>query len=253
MTWLLLSCTSTLKGAQSYESVIQRVSDSGSLVEYNYDLAVKNISQGFQNVLDLNHFEFSSGTGKALPKVLLLSTKKDTPVCDVSDPVVRKLGVDALPAIVGWLSNGEKHTLKTRISVKDIKYAVEDLSALLDDFEKRNKKAASSQAKKPHSEERDKQIPLLIPFNFDGAYSIQSGPSSAKRTRFKIRLFLKGNGQRIDVEAIRNALMLGALFGPGSHRRKRTSVRPRRRFKSDWGLDSTEGAQIDGLLITFSL
>ncbi|CAL5438358.1 unnamed protein product [Camellia sinensis] len=143
----------------------------------------------FQNVLDLNHFEFSSGTGETLPKVLLLSTKKDTPVIwrvlsglyrkrfvfydaevhDVSDPAARKLGVDALPAVVGWLSNGEKHTLKTRISVKDIKSAVEDLRALLDGFEKRNKKAASSQAKKPHCEAGDKQIPLLLPFNFDAA------------------------------------------------------------------------------------
>lgn len=49
---------------------------------------------------------------------------------------------------------------------------------------------------------------------------------------FKIRLFLEGNGQRIDVEAIRNALTSGAPFGPGSHRRKRTSVRPDRRGKS---------------------
>ncbi|KAL7227528.1 hypothetical protein ACSBR1_022393 [Camellia fascicularis] len=182
MTWLLLSCTSTLKGAQSYKSVIQR---TPRVFVYSY----RNISQGFQNVLDLNHFEFSSGTGETLPKVLLLSTKKDTPVIwrvlsglyhkrfvfydaevrDVSDPAVRKLGVDALPAVVGWLSNGEKHTLKTRISVKDIKSAVEDLSALLDGFEKRNKKAASSQAKKPHCEAGDKHIPLLLPFNFDAA------------------------------------------------------------------------------------
>ncbi|CAL5351521.1 unnamed protein product [Camellia sinensis] len=171
-----------------------RVSDSGSLVEYNGDLAVKSLKTfcqehlpRFSNRVDLNHFEFSSGTGETLPKVLLLSTKKDTPVIwcvlsglyrkrfvfydaevrDVSDPAVRKLGVDALPAVVGWLSNGEKHTLKTRISVKDIKSAVEDLSALLDGFEKRNKKVASSQAKKPHSETGDKQIPLLTPFNFD--------------------------------------------------------------------------------------
>ncbi|KAI7991378.1 DnaJ protein ERDJ3A [Camellia lanceoleosa] len=132
---------------------------------YSYKVTV-NISQGFQNVLDLNHFEFSSRTGETLPKVLLLSTKIDTPVIwrvlsglyckrfvfydaevrDVPDPAVRRLGVDALPAVVGWLSNGEKHTLKTRISVKDIKSAVEDLRALLDGFEKRNKKAASSQA-----------------------------------------------------------------------------------------------------------
>ncbi|KAL7227530.1 hypothetical protein ACSBR1_022395 [Camellia fascicularis] len=148
-----------------------RVSDSGSFVEYNGDLAMKSLKTfcqehlpRFSKRVDLNHFEFSSGTGKTLPKVLLLSTKKDTPViwcvlsglyrkrfvfydveaCDVSDPTVRKLGIDAFPAVVGWLSNGDKHTLKTQISMKDIKSAVEDLSALLDGFEKRNKKAASS-------------------------------------------------------------------------------------------------------------
>ncbi|KAL6987854.1 hypothetical protein U1Q18_013600 [Sarracenia purpurea var. burkii] len=71
-----------------------RSSDSGSLVECNGDLAVH----------------------------------------DVSDPKVRRLGVDALPAVVGWLTNGEKHILKTGISVKDIKSAVEDLSALLEGF-----------------------------------------------------------------------------------------------------------------------
>ncbi|GMP85941.1 hypothetical protein CsSME_00038914 [Camellia sinensis var. sinensis] len=34
----------------------------------------------FSKRVDLNHFEFSSGTGEILPKVLLLTTKKDTPV-----------------------------------------------------------------------------------------------------------------------------------------------------------------------------
>uniref|UniRef100_A0A7N2M5M0 Uncharacterized protein n=1 Tax=Quercus lobata TaxID=97700 RepID=A0A7N2M5M0_QUELO len=51
-----------------------------------------------------------------------------TMVQDVTDLTVRRPGVDALPAIVGWLSNGEKHVLKTGISVKDIKSAVNDLS-----------------------------------------------------------------------------------------------------------------------------
>ncbi|KAL7227525.1 hypothetical protein ACSBR1_022390 [Camellia fascicularis] len=166
MTWLLLSCTSTLKGAQSYESVIQRtprvfvysyrVSDSGSLVEYNGDLAVKSLKTFCQEHLP---------SGLYRKRFVFY----DAEVHDVSDPAARKLGVDALPAVVGWLSNGEKHTLKTRISVKDIKSAVEDLRALLDGFEKRNKKAASSQAKKPHCEAGDKQIPLLLPFNFDAA------------------------------------------------------------------------------------
>ncbi len=52
---------------------------------------------------------------------------------------MRKFGVDALSAIVGWLSNGEKHVIKIGISVKNLKYAVDDFSMLLDGFEKKNK------------------------------------------------------------------------------------------------------------------
>lgn len=77
---------------------------------------------------------------------------------------MRRLGVDALPAIVGWLSNGEKHVLKTGISVKDIKSAVNDLSILLDGFEKKNKKEGTRKAK---TSTEEKQIPLLTGFNFD--------------------------------------------------------------------------------------
>jgi hypothetical protein len=77
---------------------------------------------------------------------------------------VRKLEVDALPAIVGWLSNGERHVLKTGISVKDLKSAVDDLSALLDGFEKKNKKAG---ARKVQTNTAEKQIPLLTVSNFD--------------------------------------------------------------------------------------
>ncbi|PSS34699.1 DnaJ protein like [Actinidia chinensis var. chinensis] len=171
-----------------------RVSDGGSLVEYSDDLAVKNLKffcqehlPRFSKRIDLSQFEVSSGAAGILPKVMLLSKKKDTPVIwrvlsglyrnrfsfydaevhDVSDPTVRRLGVDALPAVVGWLSNGEKHILKTGISVKDIKSAVQDLSSVLDAFEKTNKKAASSQAKKAESESEDRQIPLLTGSNFE--------------------------------------------------------------------------------------
>jgi hypothetical protein len=77
---------------------------------------------------------------------------------------VRKLEVDALPAIVGWLSNGERHVLKTGISVKDLKSAVDDLSALLDGFEKKNKKAG---ARNVQTNPVEKQIPLLTVSNFD--------------------------------------------------------------------------------------
>jgi hypothetical protein len=62
-------------------------SEKGSLVEYNDDLAVKNLKSfcqehlpRFSKRVHLNHFEFASSTTVKLPRVMLLSTKKDTPV-----------------------------------------------------------------------------------------------------------------------------------------------------------------------------
>ncbi|KAA8517432.1 hypothetical protein F0562_017725 [Nyssa sinensis] len=171
-----------------------KASESGSLVEYNGDLAMKSLKTfcqdhlpRFSKHINLRNFEFSADTMDTLPKVMLLTTKKDTPVIwcalsglyhkrfvfydaevyDASDPAVRRLGVDALPAVVGWLSNGEKHILKTGTASKDLRTAVHDLSVLLDSFEKKNKAAASSWAKKPWTESGDKQIPLLSGSNFD--------------------------------------------------------------------------------------
>jgi len=88
-------------------------------------------------------------------------------VHDVSDPRVKNLGVDALPAIVGWLPNGEKRVLKTGISVKDLKSAVHDLSKILDKFEESSKKEASSQAKRAQTDPEDGRIPLLSKSNFE--------------------------------------------------------------------------------------
>lgn len=78
---------------------------------------------------------------------------------------MKKLGVDALPAIVGWLSNGEKHVLRTGIFVKDIKFAIHDLSILLDGFEKKNK-VAFAQSNKAQTDSSEK-VPLLTRLNFD--------------------------------------------------------------------------------------
>lgn len=84
---------------------------------------------------------------------------------------MKKLGVDALPAIVGWLSNGEKHILRTGVTVKDLKSAIQDLSELLEGFEKTNKKASSAQSKRAQTESAEKQIPLLTVSNFDALCS----------------------------------------------------------------------------------
>ncbi|KAM7263164.1 hypothetical protein ACFE04_000847 [Oxalis oulophora] len=164
----------------------------GSLLEYAGDLDAKDLKSFCQDHLpkfskrvNLNDFDISRAKDK-VPKVLLLSTKKDTPVIwrvlsglyydrfvfydtqvDVSDAVVKKLGVDALPAIVGWLSNGEKYILKTGISVKDLKSAIHDIGKLLDDFETKNKKAASSWFNNQATDSAEKQVPVLTGSNFD--------------------------------------------------------------------------------------
>ncbi|KAK6118264.1 hypothetical protein DH2020_048050 [Rehmannia glutinosa] len=166
-------------------------SEKGSLVEYDGGLEVKSLKSFSQDHLprfskrvNLNNLNVASEAGR-LPKVLLLSTKKSTPVIwralsglyrkrfvfydaevrDISDPSVRELGVDSLPAIIGWLSNGEKHIIKSGITVKDLKSAIQELSKLLDNFEKKNKKAAS--VKKGHTESGERDIPLLTASNFN--------------------------------------------------------------------------------------
>lgn len=167
--------------------------DGGSFVGYNDDWDPKTLKSFCQEHLpryskriSLDNFEPSFAWRDGLPRVVLLSTKKDTPVIwrtlsglyrkrfifsdaqvlDVSDPNVKMLGVNALPAIVGWLSNGEKQILEAGISVKDLESAVQELGLLLENFEKKNKKIASSQ-KKSESHSSTKQIPLLIAANFD--------------------------------------------------------------------------------------
>lgn len=80
---------------------------------------------------------------------------------------MKRLGVDALPAIVGWLPNGENRVLKTGISVKDIKSAVHDLSNILESFEKTCKKEASSQSTKAQTDSEEGLIQLLSRLNFE--------------------------------------------------------------------------------------
>ncbi|XP_031739426.1 dnaJ protein ERDJ3A isoform X2 [Cucumis sativus] len=169
-------------------------SSEGSLVEYSGDIAVKSLKSfcqehfpRFSQRVNLKQFDFSSSNRGGLPTLMLLSTKKETPVIwrvlsglfrkqfnfydaevtYASDPSIKKLGVDALPAIVGWLSNGERHVLRTGINVKDLKSAIDDLSNLLNGFEKKNRKAASRPASRTQSDSGENQIPLLAGSNFD--------------------------------------------------------------------------------------
>ncbi|RWR81337.1 dnaJ protein ERDJ3A [Cinnamomum micranthum f. kanehirae] len=172
-----------------------KTTERGSLVEYNGEWDGKSLKNFCQDQLpsvsrriNLRRFDFSSSTKGNLPQVLLLSAKKDTPVIwcvlsglyhkrfvffdaevhDVSDPVLKKLEVNALPAVIGRLSNGEMHVLRTG-TVKDLKSGISELRALLDGFEKKNKKAASSQASRPSHDgsQQTYKIPLLTGSNVE--------------------------------------------------------------------------------------
>lgn len=167
----------------------------GSLVEYTGDFDTKSLKTFCQDYLprfskrvDLRRFDFSSETMDNLPQVLLLSTKKDTPVMwralsglynkrfmfydaevhDASHPMFERLGVENFPAVIGRMVNGEEHVLREGIMVKDLKSGISDLRAMLDNFEKKNQKIASSQAKRPSkSESQQKGVPYLTASNLD--------------------------------------------------------------------------------------
>ena len=90
-------------------------------------------------------------------------------VQDVSLPLLKRLGVKNVPALVGRTVNGEVQLLKDGISVKDLQSGIKELKTLLESFEKKNKKLASEQAKKPAkaSEPKENKIPLLTASNFE--------------------------------------------------------------------------------------
>ncbi|CAH1433025.1 unnamed protein product [Lactuca virosa] len=165
----------------SYKSI-----EIGSLIEYTGDGTLKDLKSFVQDHLPkfskrvtLTELETKFNTIESLPKLILLSTKKDTPVIwralsgmfrkrfifydtqvkDVSDPLVEKLGVDKLPAVIGLLSNGEMKVLKSGIHVKDMKSTIKELGLLFDGFEKKNKKLGSNSD--------NEGIPLLRATNFE--------------------------------------------------------------------------------------
>lgn len=74
--------------------------------------------------------------------------------------------------MIGRLSNGEMHVLRTG-AVKDLKSGISDLRTILDGFEKKNKKAASSQANRPSHEgsQQTHKIPLLSGSNINNICS----------------------------------------------------------------------------------
>jgi hypothetical protein len=73
--------------------------------------------------------------------------------------------VKNVPALIGRNINGEEKLLKDGISVKDLRSGIKELKTLLESFEKKNKKLASNQEKKP--EPKENKIPLLTASNFE--------------------------------------------------------------------------------------
>ncbi|KAG0453532.1 hypothetical protein HPP92_024836 [Vanilla planifolia] len=168
-------------------------SGKGSLLEYNGDLDARSMKTFCQEHLpriskrvDLSRFEFPN-VNSDLPQVLLLSSRKDTPIMwraisglyrkrfvffdaevhDVSHPFLKKYGVDAIPALVGKLGNGDVHLLKSGITVKDLQSGMNELKALLESFERKNKAASTHKKKEHQAETQQRDVPLLTASNFE--------------------------------------------------------------------------------------
>lgn len=92
-------------------------------------------------------------------------------VHDASDPIMRRLGVTSLPAIIGQTVDGKEHVIKAGISVRDLKSGIDELKSLLESFERKNKKVAASHKpeKQSPSDKPETPVPVLSVSNFDNA------------------------------------------------------------------------------------
>ncbi|THU66077.1 hypothetical protein C4D60_Mb05t10390 [Musa balbisiana] len=167
--------------------------EKASLVEYSGDLDPRSLKNfcldqlpRFSRRIEFSQFDFSPDSSVNRPQVLLLSTKKETPVMwrvisglyrnrflfydaeahDVSHPMLKRLGVKKLPSVVGKLVTGEMHVLRSGIIVKDLKSGIEELRTLLESFEKKNK-VSSDHSKKPSQNEEGGNVPFLTTWNID--------------------------------------------------------------------------------------
>ncbi|KAJ8650593.1 hypothetical protein MRB53_003616 [Persea americana] len=200
MTWLLLVYSPFVKEYDILESIVEEVANSlqgaievGSINCQNeqtfcedLELLPRPLAQSFKAY----RLEFvgSSSTKGNLPQLLLLSAKKDTPVLwrglsclyrnrfhffdaevhDISDPLLRKLlGVNTLPAVIGWLSIGEMRVLSAGI-LKELKTGIRELNAFLDTFEEKKKEASDLENWPWHyGLEHRYKTPLLTGSNFE--------------------------------------------------------------------------------------
>lgn len=86
-------------------------------------------------------------------------------VTSTQDSAVKSLGIDKLPAIVGWMLNGEKVMVKTG-PIKDLKSGMKELKTLMDSFEKKNKNIPEGQWRRS-SAEAEGSIPELTTSNIE--------------------------------------------------------------------------------------
>ncbi|KAJ3682844.1 hypothetical protein LUZ60_013071 [Juncus effusus] len=170
------------------------LSEKGSFVEYTGDLDSKSLKSFVQEHLprfskrvDLNNFVFPSMENQNLPQILLLSTKRDTPlmwrvitglfrnrflfydaqVNDFSIPMLKRLGVKSLPALIGRTVDGSEHLIKSGISIPDLKSGTQELKSLLESFERKNKRVAASYKPKKQEKQESTGVSILTASNFN--------------------------------------------------------------------------------------
>lgn len=149
-----------------------RSNGKGSMIEYTGEWNVKDVKNycldllpRFSKRIDSNDINDLLKASQKLPRVLLLTTKKQTPaiwrvlsglyynrvlfydveVADASHPIARKFGVKALPAMIGILSNGEVLVLASGSGFEKLgSQKVEELGKLIENLQKRNLEVSNS-------------------------------------------------------------------------------------------------------------
>lgn len=119
-----------------------------------------------------------------------------------------------IPALIGRSVNGEEQLLKDGISVKDLRSGIKELKNLLENFEKKNKKLASNQAKKPaHTDQPKENLSSLLPTLRRFVVRRHQYVSLAFSNQAKLRKILKPSCLRFVSSVLLVFIFLFSLLG----------------------------------------
>ncbi|GLJ38634.1 hypothetical protein SUGI_0787710 [Cryptomeria japonica] len=217
-----------------------RSNGKGSLLEYNGDWNAKDVKNycidllpRFSKRIGNDDLDDLVRTSLKLPKVLLLTTRKNTPaiwralsglyhdrvlfydaeVSDQSHHIAKIFGVQTIPAMIGILSNGEVAIMSSGSGFEQSgPHKVVELGKLIENLEKRNLKVRPAKESSQSNEGAKEPISLLtketsnvlcgtdMPLCVIGVFKSSKGREKAKELLTAISQKTLTRGQRFEVK-----------------------------------------------------